>query len=157
MPRGYRCHLRHAHRTCRPGGPAGGRPGFNEDRRICPIKTSYKDPSGSTLIRKTSNLDFAAAASSYPALYRNLPTVIPLVIVIGLRLPNRAQLGEQRQGRQGFMELVSSTESVSAIPYCRADSTASSGKIQFVIFEDTSGLALVSFLLKVSRTCKSQC
>lgn len=55
-----------AHRTCRPGGPAGGRPGFNEDRRICPIKTSYKDPSGSTLIRKTSNLDFAAAASSYP-------------------------------------------------------------------------------------------
>lgn len=47
-------------------GPAGGRPGFNEDRRICPIKTSYKDPSGSALIRKTSNLDFAAAASSYP-------------------------------------------------------------------------------------------
>lgn len=50
-----------------------GRPGFNEDRRICPIKTSYKDPSGSALIRKTSNLDFAATAASYPRTTLQVP------------------------------------------------------------------------------------
>lgn len=78
-PRGYRCHLRRAQRTRRAvlvGLPA--RPGFNEDRRICPIKTSYKDSSRSTLIRKTSNLDFAAATSSYPRAITAICTCLPL-------------------------------------------------------------------------------
>lgn len=34
----YRCWVKRAEM------PAAGIPGFNEDRRICPIKTSYKDP-----------------------------------------------------------------------------------------------------------------
>lgn len=77
-----------------------GRPGFNEDRRICPIKTSYKDLSGSALIRKTSNLDFAAAAQPLliPALYRCLPTVIPL----SLSLSDSAFRAKHGGGRRGI-------------------------------------------------------
>lgn len=87
------------------------RPGFNEDRRICPIKTSYKDPSGSALIRKTSNLDFAATAASYPRATLQVPAY---------RYPSRYRYRatpskpsrdfEQRQSRRwGFMEVVPRT------------------------------------------------
>lgn len=117
--REYRCHPRHAHRIWR---ARRGRPGFNEDRRICPIKTSYKDPFGSALIRKTSNLDFAATAASYPRATPQLPAY---------RYPSRYRYRappskpsrdfEQWQSRRGFMEVVSWTVE---IPEYRSSSAA---------------------------------
>lgn len=90
-----------------------GRPGFNEDRRICPIKTSYKDLSGSALIRKTSNLDFAAAAQPLliPALYRYTFLLLSLS-----RYRYRTSPSETRRtrGGRGFMELVSNAVEIRA-------------------------------------------
>lgn len=101
-----------------------GRPGFNEDRRICPIKTSYKDLSGSALIRKTSNLDFAAAAQPLliPALYRCLHTVIPL----SLSLSDSAfrNTGEADEDLWNLFRVLSKSAGT--------DSATSSGKTQFM-------------------------
>lgn len=139
MPRRYRAvYLRHAHRTCRPGGPAGGRSGFNEDRRICPIKTSYKDPSGSTFIRKTSNLNFAAAASSYPRAIQ-APTY---------RYPSRYRYrappfepSATRGAAAGQTRIYGTCfECRRYIRECRTDSTASSSKTQLMIEDEWIGV-----------------
>lgn len=109
MSRGYcAVYLRHARRTCRPGGPPpGGRPGFNEDRRICPIKTSYKDPSG--VDAHSQNIESRLCRGSLFLSPRYIGTYLPLSLSLSLSgSAFRAEHNSGSNGRQGFMELVSS-------------------------------------------------
>ena len=67
--------------------------GFNEDRRICPIKMSCKDPRRSMLVH-SQNIEIRPRRNSLflsMTIQVQTRTVIPFVIVIEIRLSSQAK------------------------------------------------------------------